>query len=155
MINVIRGNGITISTKGILANSALGVASKGIIDVYGLNGCTTKVKTLATKGTLVCPSGNFGLALSTKGVLCCPIVVIEEIEEESPTIYSPGSWRRSQKSKKTEQKQYRKVKITVNCSGYTNTQVVSIRNDLDAKAQVLDIVQLDESPIIVHLKKII
>lgn len=144
--------GQSLATKGVLED-ALGLSTAGVLasDELAATGCTIVPRTLMTKGVVPCPTATGALALATKGILCCPIVIIEEPEPEvAPSIPSVGGGGYSPPTKRDPLK---KIKVTVICSGDTNTQEVIVDPGISVDAQILEMFELPENTIFVRVKR--
>lgn len=135
---MIRPSGQSLSTRGGLT-SALGLSTAGMLtlDREVTSGCTVVPRTLMTKGVVPCPSADGGLALVTRGVMCCPVVIVEIPDEpQIPVRPSVGGGGVSQ----PQRDKRKRVKVTVLMSGNTFTEEVIVDPSVSIKAQVLGVV---------------
>jgi len=146
---MIRSTGQSLATKGVL-DGTLSLSTAGILiaDPIDVTGCTVIPRTLATKGVVACAASSSALALATRGVICCPVVIVEEPEEpvKVPSIGGGGI------SVPTRE-QLKKVKVTVICSGETSVQEVVIDPSVSVKTQVLGVVNAGANPVFVRIKR--
>lgn len=148
---MIRPTGQSLVAKGIL-EGALGLSTAGVLTSPELvaTGCTVVPRTLMTKGVIPCPDASAGLALATRGALCCPIVIIEEPEEPGapgrPSVGGGGV------SKPTREK-LKRVKVTVLMSGDTFVQEVVVDPSVSVEAQIKETIPGIQNAIFVKAKR--